>query len=89
MKLSKLLGIEQSPVTEIRNGRCGELRYQSAGKYAGAYYEISGVPEFDLLVWLAEMQSWSDGSPITPEENTTIVSAFKAWASQQRVTCQW
>jgi len=89
MWLSRLLGINNGPVTEIRNGRCGELRYQGTGKYADAYYEISGTPEFDLLVWLPDMKSWSDGSSITPEERVIIQSAFQAWAKRQRVVHQW
>ena len=89
MWFHKLLGINDGPVTEIKNGRCGELRYQGQEKYAEAYYEISGSPKYDLLVWLPEMEKWSDGSLITSEEKLNIESAFKVWAKRHRVICQW
>ena len=86
---SKLFGKKSSPVTEIRDGRSGKLRYQGEGKHAEVYYELSGVPEYELLVWTENLKAWSDGSPITPDEKQAIVAAFQAWAKQQGIRCQW
>jgi hypothetical protein len=89
MWLSKLFGTDNEKVIEIKNGRCGELRYLGTGKYAEAYYEISGSNKYDLLVWLPEMKKWSDGTQITDEEKLVIETTFKAWAKRHRLVCQW
>jgi hypothetical protein len=81
--------LKKHSVSEVKNGRCGELRYEGYGKYAAAYYELSGVAEFDLLVWFDEMEKWSDKTTITPEEKQVIFSAFKDWAKRGKVKCQW
>jgi hypothetical protein len=80
---------KKHPVSEFKNGRCGELKYEGDGKHAAAYYEISGISEFDLLVWVDEMEKWSDKTTITPEEKQVILLAFKDWAKRSRVKCQW
>lgn len=89
MWLNRLFKIYQGPVIDIRKGRCGELRYVAQSKYAAAYYEISGVPQFDLLVSLSSMKVWSDGSFISTTEKSIILSEFEFWSKQKRVVCQW
>lgn len=89
MSLFRLFGIKKSLVTDIRNGRSGKLQYRGDGKFAVAYYEVSGVPEYDILVWFSAMKSWSDGTVIAPEEKQIILSEFEAWAKRNKTRCQW
>lgn len=85
-----MLGIERkNGVRLFKNGRCGELRYYADERYAAAYYERSGDPEFDLLVWLSDMKKWSNGSSITSEERSVIETSFKAWALRKGKGVQW
>lgn len=89
MWFSKLLRRCKGPVTQISHGRCGELRYQEGARYAEAYYEISGVSKYDLLVWLSNIKVWSDGSTIEPDEKSRIELAFKEWAKCRRNKVKW
>jgi hypothetical protein len=81
--------VRTGPVSLVRNERCGELRYSQGERHASAYYEISGVPEYDLLVWLEDMQTWSTGERITEQERADIRAAFEAWAVRSRKAVQW
>ena len=76
-------------VTEIKNGRCGNLRYLNESTYAEVYYELSGAPEFDLLVWFNDMKLWSNGTTITEEEKIIIKKAFENWAMENKLKCEW
>lgn len=76
-------------VSDIKNGRCGHLRYHEDHRYADAYYELSGAPEYDLLVWVNDMRTWSDGTQITKEEMATIHNAYKEWAIKHNIKCEW
>jgi hypothetical protein len=90
MWLARLLDIHRKDgVRLVKNGRCGELRYHAGDRYAAAYYERSGNPEFDLLVWLADMTKWSDGSLITSEERSLIETSFRAWAKHRGEVVEW
>ena len=90
MNLLHFLKRKKHPqVTDIPDGRCGKLRYQKNNNYAEAYYELSGVPEFDLLVWLNDMKSWSNGNTITNEEKVIIKTAFESWARDNKLKCEW
>ena len=81
---------KQSPkVKDIKSGRCGHLRFLEENRYADTYYELSGVPEFDLLVWVKDLKQWSNGNPITEEEKIIIFSALQEWANKKNVKCEW
>lgn len=82
---ARLLGlVKKEAVRLVPQGRCGELRYYDAGRYASAYYEVSGVPQYDFLVWFDDMKLWSDGSRISDGEKRFIRSAFQSWAQRKR-----
>ncbi len=89
MNLLHFLKRKKSQVTEIKDGRCGKLQYQNKNIYAEAYYELSGVPEFDLLVWFNDMKLWSNGTTITKEEKSIIKTSFENWANDNKLKCQW
>ena len=70
-------------------GRCGELKYYESNRYASAYVEMSGVPEYHLLVWSDDFGKWSDGNSINKKEHEKILTAFKRWAEETNFKCQW
>jgi hypothetical protein len=69
--------------------RDGTLVFRDGDRTASAYVEMSGVPEYVLLVWSSDMHVWSDGKAILPEERDRIMNAFKAWAQHERVSVEW
>jgi hypothetical protein len=81
--------IKSETVRLVKNGRCGEIRYYDGTRYAALYYERPGDPEFDFLVWFADMKRWSDGAPITNEERATIRTAIEDWARRRRKSIEW
>ncbi|MCW3789773.1 hypothetical protein [Plebeiibacterium sediminum] len=52
-QLSKLDGFHDKP-----NGRQGTIYYVDHGKTCELYYEISGVKEFDILIWFDQLNEW-------------------------------
>jgi hypothetical protein len=70
-------------------GRDGRLTYAEGGRTASAYAEISGAPEYALLVRSADMSSWSDGEAISAADHDRIMAAFKCWAVRERVAVEW
>lgn len=91
--LSRLIRLFRStknePVRLVKNGRCGEIRYCAGTRCAALYYELSGDPEVDFLVWFADMKRWSDGAAITTEERATIRTAIEDWARRRRKSIEW
>jgi len=71
------------------SGRSGELVYSRDGKSVRVYVEISGSEEFDFLVDFDQVDSWSSGEPISPEELKEIKCELISWASNTGTKCQW
>ena len=44
--------------THIRDGRSGFLYYKRAGRMLELYTEISGVPEYNFLIWEEGLEYW-------------------------------
>src|SRR5690606_6024417 len=75
---------------ELRmSGRSGALVYVEGAREAAVYVEVSGVPEYDLLVWADRLGRWSTGEALTEAERARALDAYRAWARREGVTCQW
>ena len=70
-------------------GRSGNLIYAEEDKYAKAYVERSGSNEFDILVYIDGMGTWSNGESISEVDLLKIRKAFKSWAQKSKYRCQW
>jgi len=71
------------------SGRSGALVYVEGTREAAVYVEVSGVPEYDLLVWADRLGRWSTGEALTEAERARALDAYRAWARREGVTCQW
>ncbi len=71
------------------SGRCGRFVFERDGVLAEAYVEMSGSKDFDLLVDLNQMTTWSNGVKLSPQDKDMISSAFKALAEKRSLSCQW
>ncbi len=71
------------------SGRSGRFVFQKDGLSAEAYVEISGSKDFDLLVWLDRMNTWSNGIKLSPQDKDMITFAFKMHAQKRGLSCHW
>ena len=71
------------------SGRSGALVYVEGTREASAYVEVSGVPEYALLVWASRIERWSTGEALTEAERARVLDAYRAWARREGVACQW
>ena len=71
------------------SGRCGRFVFERDGVSAEASVEMSGSKDFDLLVELDQMTTWSNGVKISLQDKDMIASAFKALAKKRSLSCQW
>lgn len=58
----------------VSEGRSGQAYYQHGDHTLGMYWEISGVPQYDLLIFFESVTQWSVplGKPITPQEKAVL-----------------
>jgi len=70
-------------------GRSGSLTYAEENRSANAYFEMSGSNEFDILVDVDGMRTWSNGDRISAVDLVEIRKAFRAWAQKSKYRCQW
>ncbi|WP_077343686.1 hypothetical protein [Pseudocolwellia agarivorans] len=70
-------------------GRSGNLIYAEEDIFAKAYVEMSGSNEFDMLVDVNGMGTWSNGESISEVDLIKIREAFKSWAQKSKYRCQW
>ncbi len=71
------------------SGRNGELTYLDKTRSASVYVEISGIPNYDLLVSTEQLSYWSNGEVITLDEKHMILESFDLWAKSENIKCQW
>ena len=71
--------------THIRDGRSGFLYYKRAGRMLELYTEISGVPEYNFLVWEEGLETWvhPNREPVWVEEKKRISQELVFWLRKQ------
>jgi uncharacterized protein YbaR (Trm112 family) len=84
-KLEKLIkkdGFHMKP-----QGRWGIIYHIDNGKVLELDWEISGVPQYDILLEFETLHSWSipDGIPIMLEEELTIRRKLLDWLNKKKI----
>ena len=80
--------MNEDPKIEWKSeGRAATLICKDKNKIAEVYVEMSGVPEYDGLVWLEDLKEWKEpkGVKITKEEEDRILKAILVWESNHRI----
>ena len=62
-------------------GRVGTIYYIDNGKVLEIGYEISGVPQYDLLPYFDNIETWAipNGEPVHPKQKVEIRQQLIAW----------
>jgi len=69
------------------HGRDGMVYYAEQGKLCEIYFEISGVPQFDLLFEFSRLGSWfyPENLPISETEKEEIKQKFVTWLKKEKI----
>lgn len=72
------------------NGRAGTIYYVEKGQICEMYYEISGVKEFDILIWFDLLSDWilPERKAIKFEEKEAIKEKLVDWLKQKRIRAE-
>ena len=70
-------------------GRSGNLIYTEGRRQAKAYVEMSGSKDFDMLVDIDGMNTWSTGEIISEIDLAKIREEFYSWSRKSKYRCQW
>ena len=89
--MNKLPHVKFPYVQQTMSDRSGELLYKDKDRFVSVYIEMSGTLEYIFLVSLDSLkdQKWSNGEPVSASDFELIKSAFKAWAEENKIKCQW
>ena len=82
--------IKEDGFHDKSNGRAGTIYYVEKGKICELYYEISGVKEFDILIWFEQLNEWifPERKPIKIEEKEAIKEKLVDWLMQKRTRAE-
>src|SRR5881227_2216634 len=69
------------------DGRSGFVYYREGDQILEIYWEMSGVPEYDVLISLSEIQKWTrpDGLPIPPQKKDQLISGLKDFLLARKI----
>lgn len=67
------------------SGRCGYIYFKEAGRLIEFNWEMSGAPEYDILLWPEDVKEWilPERMPVPEEKQRTILLALKAWLRKE------
>ena len=70
-----------------RSGRSGSITYQSGDKKIEIYWEMSGVPEYDILLAPIDLKEWYNpkGVKIPLEVQMQILQELRSWFKEQNL----
>lgn len=68
-------------------GRAGTIYYIDNGKVLEIDYEISGVPQYDLLPYFDNIETWAipNGEPLQAEQKAEIRQQLLEWLKTKRI----
>jgi hypothetical protein len=63
------------------SGRSGSICYRRKNKILELYWEMSGVPQYDILLWIGDIQTWTqpENERIEETELDEIMTELEAW----------
>lgn len=88
---------KENRVTELpdgytwrKSGRDGFLYLREHARVLEIYYEISGNPQFDILLyWSSACWILPQHAAMTPMERAEIASELSTWLHQNNTRAQW
>lgn len=68
-------------------GRCGNIELEKEGRILEICWEMSGSPEFDILLAPIDLKKWSKPADkeILREEQFEILNNLRLWLKGQRI----
>ena len=84
-QLSKIDGFHDKS-----NGRQGTIYFVDQGKTCEIYYEISGVKEYDILIWFDKLNEWilPHLEAINPIDKQRIKSELQKWLDSKKIRAE-
>jgi hypothetical protein len=69
------------------HGRSGSIYYIEQGKMCEIYFEISGVPQYDIVISFDGLRSWSlpQVAPLIPDKIKSIEIELISWLKKKRI----
>lgn len=73
-----------------KGGRNGTLYYIANGKVCEIYWEISGVPQFNILLYFESLDSWAlpTKQKMTSDEKEKIKSELLDWLTEKNISAE-
>ena len=71
--------------TMTASGRDGSIRCSDGINVVELYWEMSGSPEFDILLCPLKLMSWDSGIAIPRESQFQILSELREWLRGKKV----
>jgi hypothetical protein len=76
-------GVSELPqgFTIKKDGRAGSIYFRRGERILELYYEISGDPAYDILLWQHSLSNWilPGPEPVPPEEQQAIRAELEQW----------
>ena len=68
-------------------GRSGFVYYRDGDHVLEIYWEMSGVPQYDILIAPLEITKWTSPAdrPIPPEKRQQIIDGLKTYLLAQKI----
>jgi hypothetical protein len=69
------------------SGRSGSILYRREARILEIYWEMSGVPEYDILLWIEDIHTWTrpEREKIDLGERETIIRELEAWLWKEKI----
>ncbi|HEV7347926.1 hypothetical protein [Telluribacter sp.] len=69
-----------------QDGRAGTIYYVSNDQFCEIYYELSAVPQFDILIFFDSLKEWSQPKrEMTEEENIKLKQELTNWLAKEKI----
>lgn len=71
----------------MNHGRSGSIYYIEEGKMCEVYFEISGVPNYDITISFDQLQNWSlpQVSSLDPDKKKLIKTELISWLKKESI----
>lgn len=69
-----------------QDGRAGTIYYVAEGRFCEIDYELSAVPQFDILIFFDNVTEWSyPKQGMTEEEKIKLKQELSDWLTEERI----
>lgn len=66
-------------------GRCGTISCVFEEQTLDLYWEMSGVPEYHILLAPVDLRSWQNGSLLGRDQQLSLLQALRLWLAEQKI----